>query len=140
MVVCDGYISPAVGAPLVPAKVLGTAVGDDNGTFKATGTISAGGMILPQTVTGTEKLNTDCTGTISYKQTLGGQPAAPLNITFVVSQHGDRIDGLAVDAGSVFSCVLTRLSMAYPAQFSDATSRKPAASPVRYSAAAILPR
>jgi hypothetical protein len=83
---------------------------DENGTFKSiNGTISLGGVILNQTVVGTPVLNSDCTGTITYTQTINGQPAPPLNIAFVVSHGGDKIDGLSVDAGSVFSCHLTRL-------------------------------
>jgi hypothetical protein len=97
-------------APLVPAKGLATVTVDENGTFKSiNGTISLGGVILNQTVVGTPVLNSDCTGTITYTQTINGRPASPLDIAFVVSDGGDKIDGLSADAGSVFSCHLTRL-------------------------------
>jgi hypothetical protein len=112
VVICSGYLSPSANAPLVPAKILGTATADDNGAFKGNTTVSLGGMaVLTQTVSGTEKLNPDCTGSITYAQTINGQPGPPLDITFVVSQHGDRIDGLATDPGTVLSCTLTRLSI-----------------------------
>ena len=109
VVACSGYLSPAPSAPLVPAKILGTATADGEGNFSGSATASIGGGILKQTVKGTEQLNHDCTGTITYTQTLNGQPGPPLDITFVVSENGDRIDGLVTDAGAVLSCELRRI-------------------------------
>lgn len=110
MVTCDGYLSFGPNAPLAPAKMLGTATADDNGTFIGSVTISTGGPTLTQGVKGTEQLKSDCTGNITYATTLNGQPGPPLDITFVVSEHGDRIDGLPTNPGTVLSCVLRRLS------------------------------
>ena len=107
-VVCDGFLTPAPGAPLVPARGLAVATADRKGNFTGSGTISIGGTILQQAVTGTEQLNPDCTGTITYEQTIDGQPGPPLDITFFVSQDGNIIDGLTVDPGTVFACKLTR--------------------------------
>ena len=110
LVVCDGYLSPGPNAPLLPSKVLSVATADERGTFRAAnGKLSLGGTILDQSVVGTEILNADCTGTISYTQTINGQPAPALDIAFVVSHNGDKIDGISVNPGSVFSCHLTRL-------------------------------
>jgi len=96
---------------LAPARILGTVTADDNGTFTGGGTISLGGpATLMQALTGTERLNRDCTGTITYTQTINGQPAPPLDITFIVSEHGDRINGLPMVPGAVLSCRLKRLS------------------------------
>jgi hypothetical protein len=78
VVVCNGFLSPAPNAPLVPAKELALAVGDRSGTFTATGTISVGGTILKATLKGTKQLNPDCTGTITYQQTINGQPGLRL--------------------------------------------------------------
>ena len=110
VIVCDGFLSTGPNSPLVPAKLLATSSGDFNGKINGTGTISLGGQILTQNVVGAQKLNPDCTGTVTYTQTVNGQPGPPLNITFVVSEDGDRIDGLVVDPGAVFSCVLRRTS------------------------------
>ena len=110
VVVCNGYLAPAANAPMTPAKLLATASADENGAFTGTGIVTLGGGAIPQTVTGTEKINRDCTGTITYSQTLGGQPGPPLNITFVVSGNGERIDGLVTDAGAVLSCELRRMT------------------------------
>ncbi len=106
--VCDGFLTPAPGAPLVPAKSLAVTTGDRYGNFTGTGTISLGGTILQQTVAGTEQINPDCTGTITYQTWINGQPGPPLDITFFVSQNGDTIDGLVTDAGTVYACKLTR--------------------------------
>jgi hypothetical protein len=108
LVVCSGFLSPAPNAPLVPAKELALATADRSGTFTGTGTISIGGTILQLTVKGTEELNPDCIGTITYQTTINGQAGPPLDITFFVSQDGDIIDGLVTDPGSVFACKLTR--------------------------------
>jgi len=111
VVVCDGFLTLPNGT-MVPAKALGTATGDAQGNFTGTTTVSMGGGIVQQTVSGTEQINPDCTGTISYTQWINGQPAPPLNITFVVSDKGDTVNGLATDQGTVFSCVLRRMELA----------------------------
>lgn len=108
IVTCDGFLTPAPGAPMVPAKLLSVATSDRQGNITGSGTVSLGGTILTQTVTGTEQLNADCTGTVTYQTVLNGQPGPPLNITFVVSQNGDVLDGLVTDPGAVFACKLNR--------------------------------
>ena len=74
----------------MPATQLEIAFGDQNGTFTGTWTTALGRQILTGTVTGT--------GTITCAQTIGGQPGPPINIMFVVSQSGDVIDGMPMDA------------------------------------------
>ena len=112
LIVCEGYLSPAAGAPLVPAKVLATATFDHNGSIQGKGLVSiGGGPAVTQVVSGKENINHDCTGTVKYTQTIAGQPAPDLNIAFVVSQRGNRIDGLVTDPGAVLSCTLHRTSL-----------------------------
>src|SRR6267143_920558 len=109
VVICNGFLSPGPNAPLLPAKLLGTVTADDGGTFTGSSTIMiGGGPPHTQTVTGTEQLNPDGTGTITYDQKIDNQQAPLLDITFIVSEKGDRIDGLVVDPGTVFSCELRR--------------------------------
>jgi hypothetical protein len=110
-VICDGYLTPAANAPLTQAKVLGTAIIDDSGAITGKATVSVGGTILTQTVAGTEIVNSDCTGNVSYATTLNGQPGPPLDITFVISDGGATIDGLSSDPGTVLSCKLKRISI-----------------------------
>src|SRR5882757_4816118 len=111
VVICNGFLSPGLNAPLLPAKLLATTVSDDQGNINGSGTIMiGGGPKISQTVSGTEDLNSNCAGNITYQTTLNGRQGPPLNITFVVSEDGDRIDGLVVDPGTVFSCELRRTS------------------------------
>jgi hypothetical protein len=111
IVVCDGFLAPAPNSPLVPAKELATVVGDFSGTFKSTdGILSLGGITLHSTVIGPGLTKPDCTGTITYQQTINGQAAPDLHIAYVVSKNGDSIDGIDTDPGTVFSCHLTRIA------------------------------
>jgi len=89
-----------------PHSVIATYSG--NGNFNGSGTVSIGGVTVTQTLTGTEQINPDCTGNVTYSQTINGQPGPPINITFVVSEGGDQIDGLVTDAGNTFACKLSR--------------------------------
>lgn len=110
LVVCDGFLSPAPNSALVPAKQLATATADESGTFKSTdGILSLGGLILHSSVIGTEILKPDCTGNITYAQSINGQAAGSIHLSFVVSNNGNAIDGFSTDPGTVFSCHLTRI-------------------------------
>ena len=119
-VVCDGYLTfpnpfpPTSNPPALqfaPAKLLGTTTADSTGHFTGTGQLSVGGFaVVTQTASGTEVLKPNGTGTITYATTIDGNPGPPLNISFVVSENGDRFDGLSTDPGTVFSCVLRRIS------------------------------
>jgi hypothetical protein len=111
LITCDGYLVPAPNSPLVPAKILATATADDNGTFRSSDSrLIVGGTLLHQAIVGTEVLNPDCTGTIAYAQTINGQTAPPIHFAFVVSNNGEKIDGLGTDPGTVLSCHLTRIT------------------------------
>lgn len=155
VVVASGFIaSPSAAThPLVPAKLLATATADESGDFKGKGILMVGGgPALVQTVNGTETINGDCTGHITYATTLEPlgdvgnglppTPGPPLHFNFVVSQHGNRIDGLATDAGTVLAAVLTRISPKHQEGDTDAsrsTQARPAMMPVRLQPKA-LPR
>jgi hypothetical protein len=111
VVVCDGLLSLGPNSPLLPAKELGTVTGDANLNFTSTDDIlTIGGAVLHAEVTGTGRLHRDCTGTITYSQTINGQAAPDIHLSFVVSKGGDVIDGISTDPGSVYSCHLTRMS------------------------------
>jgi len=111
LVVCDGFLMPVPNSPLVPAKELATVVSGSSGTFKSTdGILTLGGIILHSTAIGTGVTKPDCTGTITYQQTINGQAAPDLHIAYVISKNGDAIDGIDTDPGAVFSCHLTRIT------------------------------
>ena len=111
VVVCEGFLSPSPNSPLVPAKELATVVGDSSGTFKSTdGILTLGGLILHSTAIGTGLTKPDCTGTITYQQTVNGQPGPDLHIQYVISKNGDVLDGIDLDPGTAFACHLTRIA------------------------------
>jgi hypothetical protein len=51
VVKCSGYLTPGPNAPMVPATLLGKAVGERNGNWSGNGgTLSIGGTIVTQDV------------------------------------------------------------------------------------------
>ena len=80
VVVCDGQLTPAPGAPMVPAKLLSVGMSDRHGNITGDGTVSLAGTALQQHVEGTEHLNPDCTGTITYQTWINGQPGSSKSI------------------------------------------------------------
>jgi hypothetical protein len=109
---CNGYLTPGPSAPLVPATVLSKAVADKDGNWSGSGTLSLGGAIVTQNVQSVApaQVNPDCTGSLTYSQTINGNPAPDIHFNFIVEKNSDVIDGIGTDLGSVFSCTLTRIS------------------------------
>ena len=104
---CEGKLS----APdPTPARSLGTCTATRDAYWRCTGDVNLGGVIVPQAVQGQAHNNADCTGSIRYEQTIGGQPAPPLDINYVILDGGDTIWGLPLNSGGVLTCSLRRLS------------------------------
>ena len=108
--VCSGFISPASDAPQVPFSALGTAKANFSGVFTGTAKASVGGTIVNWSVVGTQNLNSDCTGTITYDQKFDGKPAGQINIDYHVLDNGNEIRGMPVDPGTNISCNLRLIS------------------------------
>src|SRR5438309_971130 len=106
---CDGYLAPAPSTPLQPARSLGTCTADRSGFFTCEATVNLAGQPLMQTLKGQAVTSADCTGTITYQQTIFGQPVPDLHIRYFVLDEGDTIKGLPLDSGQVLSCVLKRI-------------------------------
>jgi hypothetical protein len=104
---CEGEL-PAPGP--TATRSLGTCVASRSGFFDCTGSVNLGGAVLPQAVQGQAHNNADCTGTIHYEQQIGGQPAPPLDINYVILDNGDTIWGLPLNSGGVLACTLRRMS------------------------------
>ena len=111
VVTCNGYISAAANAPLLPATLLASANAAKNGQWSGTGTLSLGGSIVTQDVksVGPAQVNPDCTGSITYSQTIDGQPAPDIHFNFIVGRESQKLNGISTDPGTVFSCTLTRV-------------------------------
>ena len=107
----SGYLTPGPNAPMVPATLLATAVGDKDGNWTGSGTLSIGGTIVTQDVksVGPAQVNPDCTGGIAYSQTLNGQPGPDIHFNFIVGKNNETLEGIGTDPGSAFSGTLTRV-------------------------------
>ena len=92
-----------------PTRILGTCNASKSGYWTCTGNVNLGAGNIPQTLQGQANNNSDCTGTISYTQTLGGTPAGTLDIDYVVSEGGTAINGLPSNPGALLSCSLKRI-------------------------------
>jgi len=80
---CNGYLTPGPNAPMVPATGLSKAVADKDGNWSGSGTLSLGGAIVTQNVqsVGPAMVNPDCTGSLTYSQTINGQPRPTFTLT-----------------------------------------------------------
>jgi hypothetical protein len=90
-------------------RLLATCNASRSGYWTCQGNVNLGGQIIPQALQGQANTNADCTGFISYMQTLGGSPAGTLDIDYVVSEGGNAINGLPVNSGGVLACSLKRI-------------------------------
>src|ERR1700686_157963 len=88
---CDGYLAPAPEAPLLPARLLGTCNASKTAYWGCEGSANVAGQVLVQALHGQAHNNENCTGTITYTQTIFGQPAPDLNIRYVILDEGDKI-------------------------------------------------
>lgn len=111
---CDGYVAPTVDDPLVPAHFFGTCLADRSAYFECRGTLNVGGAVEPLVILkGKGTTNEDCTGTITYDQSLpDGTPRGRLPVRYLVLDGGSTIWGRAVDETSpkVLSCSLRRIA------------------------------
>jgi hypothetical protein len=110
---CDGYVAPTVDDPLVPAHFFGTCLADRNAYCEYRGALNVGGAVEPLVILkGKGTTNEDCTGTITYDQSLpDGTPRGRLPVRYLVLDGGSTICGRAVDETSpkVPSCSLRRI-------------------------------
>lgn len=106
MYTCEGTL-PA--PEQTNTRILGNCLASKTGFFSCTGTANLGGGILTQGLEGQSQTLPNCTGTISYAQTINGSYVGQLDIRYVVSEGGDAIDGLPVNSGGVLACKLRRI-------------------------------
>ena len=100
-----GFITapPAFAGPFAET---GTQTFDGNGGTTAAVTLSQNGNILAVTVTGTYKVNPDCTGTFTLQ-------VSPIGITvhvfFVLDDSGQEFQAIETDPGLVITRIGRRL-------------------------------
>jgi hypothetical protein len=108
-VVIGGFIQSTANGPYVPTKAIGTITFDSGGTVSGSGTVTLGGKILTDALSGTATVNADCTGTASITQTLGGSAGPSLTATIVV-EAGGVVEGLITTPQTVLALRLKKIS------------------------------
>ena len=108
---CEGFLTPAPGASLAPVQILGTCKQNSTGQASCQTTLSLGGTILNQEVSGQVSVQPDCTGSASFTQKINGQPAPDLHLRFFVLDGGKQMKAMAVDPGTALKCTKNRLSV-----------------------------
>jgi len=112
---CEGFAMtlPPAAPTLAPARFFGTCDADHTAYFACAGDYNVGGQIVPVVAVGQGTTNKDCTGTITYDQSVGGYPIGTLTIRYTVLDGGDTIWGLPVanspPSPQVLSCNLRRI-------------------------------
>jgi hypothetical protein len=103
---CSGYVSGQ------PFAAFGVVTGDGKGHWNGYGTVSLNGTILPWThstrILEPASVSPDCTGTVTYQVTMGGQPAPDAHFQFVIVDDGREIKGFPADPGYAATCQLIR--------------------------------
>src|SRR5690349_14974121 len=74
---CEGEL-PLPNA--TPVRLLGTCDSSRDAYWTCEGSANLGGLVLPQALQGQADNHANCTGTITYANTVGGQPAGTLDI------------------------------------------------------------
>jgi hypothetical protein len=111
---CEGDLATPGG--VVNSRLLATCNASKDNYWICAGNTNAGGQRVEQALRGQAVVNADCTGFISYQQTINGFPAPQIDIDYVVLENGDEIWGLPRPAapGEVVACSLKRLSKSPP--------------------------
>jgi hypothetical protein len=91
---------------MTPVRLLGTCSTSREAYWTCEGSANLGGLVLPQVLRGQANNNDNCTGTITYTNTVGGQSAGTLDIRYVISDGGSAINGLPTNSGGVLACAL----------------------------------
>jgi hypothetical protein len=106
---CSGFSVPSEGVS-VPVAALILQKRERDGEISGSGTISFGGTIVPITITGTNEVKPDCTGTEDLLQSIAGGSPTPAHFNFVVGTDSTEIYGINTDPAAVFMCTDTRLT------------------------------
>ncbi|MEP7183383.1 MAG: hypothetical protein ABI886_14465 [Betaproteobacteria bacterium] len=101
---CEGELPRGV-----PTRSLGTCTAGKSGDISCKGYANLGGQIVTQELHGQANNNADCTGTVTYANTINGQPAGVLEVQYVILDGGDTLKGLPTNSGGVLACILNRM-------------------------------
>ena len=101
-------LGPSKGFHLLPTATYSAMEG---GQWHGYGKVSLNGNpILPWThntrANDPATVNPDCTGSVTYEVTVGGQSAPDAHFDYVIVDNGREVKGFPVDAGYAVSCQL----------------------------------
>jgi hypothetical protein len=93
-----------------PFAAYGYVLSDGQGQWHGYGKVSLNGTVLPWTH-GTRPndpatVNPDCTGSVTYEVTVGGQPAPDAHFDYVIVDNGGEVKGFPTDQGYAVTCQL----------------------------------
>jgi hypothetical protein len=95
-----------------PFAAYGYVFSDGKGQWHGYGKVSLNGTILPWThgtrANDPATVNPDCTGSVTYEVTVGGQPAPDAHFDYVIVDNGGEVKGFPTDQGYAVSCQLIR--------------------------------
>jgi hypothetical protein len=95
-----------------PFAAYGYVFSDGKGQWLGYGKVSLNGTILPWThgtrANDPATVNPDCTGSVTYEVTVGGQPAPDAHFDYVIVDNGGEVKGFPTDQGYAVSCQLIR--------------------------------
>ena len=95
-----------------PFAAYGYVFSDGKGQWHGYGKVSLNGTILPWThntrPNDPATVNPDCTGSVTYEVTVGGQPAPDAHFDYVIVDNGGEVKGFPTDQGYAVSCQLIR--------------------------------
>jgi uncharacterized protein (TIGR03437 family) len=93
----EGWLIPPLAPVLAADAAAGQLTADGAGHFSGTDTVSYGGTIEPRTITGTYQVNSNCTGSSIFQDSLG----EVAHFQFVVSPNGQQISSIQTDSDTV---------------------------------------
>jgi hypothetical protein len=112
---CTGVApNPLNNFKVEPFAAYGVVTSDGKGQWNGHGKVSFNGTVVPWTHD-TRKdtpavVNPDCTGSVTYEVTVGGNAVPDAHFEYVIVNDGLEVKGFPVDPGYAVSCQLIRES------------------------------
>jgi hypothetical protein len=108
---CSGVApNPFNNFAVEPFAAYGYVFSNGAGQWNGYGKVSFNGTVVPWThktrSNDPAKVNPDCTGSVTYEVTVGGQQVPDAHFEYVIVDNGGEVKGFPVDQGYAVSCQL----------------------------------
>jgi len=108
---CSGVApNPFHNFAVEPFAAYGVVTGDTAGQWHGYGKVSFNGTIAPWTHDTTPanpaEVKSDCTGSVTYQVTVGGNAVPDAHFDFVINDDGKKVEGFPTDPGYAVNCHL----------------------------------